>query len=148
LIVLDTTVLVYAVGQEHPLRQPCRELIAAVSDGRLRGTTTPEVIQEFAHVRGRRRSRSDATGLANDFVRLLRPLIVVDEDDLQAGLSIFAASPHLGAFDAMLAAASLRRGVNALVSADQTFATVDGLPYVDPNAPDLLDTLTAASSGA
>ena len=29
MIVLDTTILVYAVGDEHPLRSPCREVIAA-----------------------------------------------------------------------------------------------------------------------
>jgi predicted nucleic acid-binding protein len=53
-IVLDTTVLVCAKGSEHAYRDPCRELIAAVADGRLQASTTAEVIQEFAHVRARR----------------------------------------------------------------------------------------------
>ena len=33
MIVLDTTVLVYATGAEHPLRSPCRALIEAVTAG-------------------------------------------------------------------------------------------------------------------
>jgi hypothetical protein len=32
-IVLDTTVLVYAVGTDHPLREPCQHLIRAVAGG-------------------------------------------------------------------------------------------------------------------
>lgn len=142
MIVVDTTVLVYSVGQDHPLRQPCRGLVAALRDGRLRATTTPEVIQEFAHVRARRRARLDAAELAADFAQLLAPLIVVDEDDLMEGLPLFARHDQLGSFDAVLAAAGLRRGVRALVSADQGFGAVDGLPYVDPHDPDLLETLT------
>jgi predicted nucleic acid-binding protein len=38
-ILLDTTVLVYAKGEDHPLRDPCRELIAAVADRRIEATT-------------------------------------------------------------------------------------------------------------
>ena len=40
MILLDTTVLVYAKGQDHPLRDPCRELIEAIADRRIEATTT------------------------------------------------------------------------------------------------------------
>lgn len=142
MILLDTTVLVYAVGADHPLRDPCRALVAALRDGDLRATTTPEVIQEFAHVRARRRDRRDAAELAGDFASLLRPLVVVDDDDLHGGLALFAEHEQLGAFDAVLAAAALRRGLPALISADRAFATVDDLPYFDPGQPDLVPTLS------
>jgi uncharacterized protein len=62
-IVLDATVLVYAVGGKHPLRDPCRRLVDAVADGSLAATTTVEVIQELVHVRPRRRGRPDAARL-------------------------------------------------------------------------------------
>ena len=51
MIVLDTTVLVYAVGAEHPLREPNRRLIDAIATGRVDATTTAEVIQEFVFER-------------------------------------------------------------------------------------------------
>ncbi len=142
MILLDTTVLVYAVGDEHPLRSRSRELIEALRDGRLRATTTAEVVQEFAHVRSRRRARSEAADLAEDFVHLLRPLTVVDEDDVRAGLDLFRRNEALGAFAAVLAAAALRRDVAALVSADRAFASVEALNYVDPRAPRLVERCT------
>lgn len=132
MIVVDTTVLVYAVGSDHELREPCREIVTAVRDGVVRATTTPEVVQEFAHVRGRRRDRSDAAALASDFALLLSPLIVVDDQDLREGLALYPDHDALGAFDVVLAAAAIRRDVAALVSADRAFATIDALPYVDP----------------
>jgi uncharacterized protein len=132
-IVLDTTVLIYAKGAEHPLRDPSRRLIAAIADRELQATTTVEAIQEFVHVRARRRGRADAVALGNDYSDLLSPLLTVTGDHLRHGLSIFERSEQLGAFDAILAAAALSAGAQAVVSADMAFAAVTTLPHVVPD---------------
>jgi hypothetical protein len=133
-IVLDTTVLVYAKGAEHPLREPCRDLVAAISAGDLAATTTVEVIQEFVHVRARRRERADAVAVGRDYAELLSPLLLVESEHLERGLALFERSPQLGAFDAVLAAAALDAGATALISADGGFAKVSDLPHVTPDA--------------
>lgn len=134
MIVLDTTVLVYAKGTDHPLRNSCRELIAAIADGRIEATTTVEVIQEFVHVRARRRERSDAAALGRDYAELLSPLLAVTFEALQRGLALFEATPRLGAFDAVLAAASAAAGAAALISADTAFADLPHVPHIVPDA--------------
>ena len=136
MILLDTTVLSYGVGAEHPLREPCRRVLRAHGDGRIEATTTIEVIQEFLHVRARRRSRSDAVAHARHYVAALSPLETRAED-LEAGLTLFEGYPALGAFDAVLAAVALNRRVEALVSADRAFGEVPHLPWVDPATPNL-----------
>lgn len=133
MIVVDTTVLVYAKGSEHAYRDPCRELIAAVADGRLQATTTAEVIQEFAHVRARRRGRADAAALAQDYGELLSPLLPITAESLRAGLRLFESSQRLGAFDAVLAAAATASGATALVSVDTAFAEVAALSHLTPD---------------
>lgn len=80
MIVLDTTVLVYAVGGDHPLAGPCRRLVDAIGEGRLEATTTAEVIQGFVHVRARRRTRHDAAELGRSYAELLSPLLAVSAD--------------------------------------------------------------------
>jgi predicted nucleic acid-binding protein len=142
-IVVDTTVLVYAVGVEHALRVPCRALVEAVGDGRVRATTTVEVVQEFAHVRARRRERADAAGLARSYASLFGPLVSVDARHLALGLDLFERYSGLGPFDAVLAAVALESGAEAFVSADAAFAAVDGLAHLDPAAPDFLDRIAA-----
>jgi predicted nucleic acid-binding protein len=133
MIVLDTTVLMYAVGSEHALREPCRRLVAAVAEG-APATTTVEVLQEFAHVYARRRSRQEAVRLARDYLDVLAPLLVVGEDDLQEGLRLYGRSRRLGAFGAVLAATAKRGNATALVSADAAFAEAD-VTHVVPDAP-------------
>lgn len=133
MIVLDTTVLVYAKGSDHPLRDPCRELVAAIADERIEATTTAEVIQEFVHVRARRRNRSDAVALGRDYAELLSPLLPITADHLQRGLTLLERTPRLGAFDAVLAAAAAATGATALVSADTAFADVPDITHVLPD---------------
>lgn len=133
MIVLDTTVLVYAVGTEHRFRDPCRELIRAIRDGEITATTTVEVIQEFAHVRARRRGRADAAELATDYLELLAPLLIVEETDLRDGLRFFADQDRLGSFDAVLAAAARAVDAEALVSADDAFAALKTVPHIVPD---------------
>jgi predicted nucleic acid-binding protein len=136
-IVVDTTVLVYAVGEEHPLRAPSRRVVQAIADGRLRATTTVEVIQEFAHVRAHRRSRADAAKLARQFAELLGPLLTMLSTDLEVGLDLYQRQERLGAFDALLAAAALRAEADGLISGDTAFERVVGLRYVGLDSPEL-----------
>lgn len=133
MIVLDTTVLVYATGTPSPFREPCRRLLAAVASGGLTATTTVEVIQEFVHVRSRRQGRDDAAALGSSYAVLLAPLMRVDAGDLERGLQLFRSVEALGAFDSVLAAVALARQAEALVSADAAFAAVPGLNAVVPD---------------
>jgi predicted nucleic acid-binding protein len=137
LIVLDTTVLSYAVGADHPLRESSRRIVDRAASSSARFTTTTEVIQEFAHVHARRRPRRKAARLARSYVELLSPLVEITAEDLQVGLKLFERHDLLGAFDAVLAAVALNRGADALVSGDDAFGSVQKLPFVALGSPEL-----------
>lgn len=133
MIVLDTSVLLYAVGAEHRFRQPCRDLLQAIENGALPATTTVEVMQEFTHVRARRRGREDAVELARSYIDLLSPLLVVKEADLREGLHLYVENDRIGAFDAILAAAARAAEAAALVSTDGGFTSVSTVRHVIPD---------------
>lgn len=137
MIILDTTVFVYAVGVEHPLKEPSQRLLEAVQSGAIQAATTAGVLQQFASVRARRRPRSDAVALARDFAALLSPLQRVEEDDLDLGLRIFEDSDQLGSFDAVVAAVAINRDADALISSDRGFRGVRHLRHIDIAGPAL-----------
>ena len=136
MIVLDTTILVYATGDVHPLRSDSLRLLEAIADGRIEGTTTLEVIQEFVHVRARRQGRADAAKSARSFADLLAPLLVARDLIVDAGLRIFERHDSLGAFDAFLAASAIAGKADALVSADRSFSSVPQLRHVVAGTPE------------
>jgi uncharacterized protein len=135
-IVLDTSVLAYAVGVQHPLKEPSERLVSAIGGG-VHATTTVEVIQEFAHIRSRRFPRKEAAAVARSYAQLLSPLLSVDETTLDQGLKLFRRHSRLGAFDAVLAAAALSHDADALVSADTAFAGIPQLRWAAPDSPEL-----------
>ena len=130
-IFVDTNVLLYAIGGDHPARDPARHLVTAIGDGRLNATTTTDVIQEFAHVYSRRRPRADAVRHALGYAALFTPLAVPRSSELQRGLALFEQYDELGAADAVLAATALADRAEAFVSADRAFAVVEDLPFVE-----------------
>ena len=136
MILLDTTILAYAVGSDHPLREPCRRLLQSGREGRTQLATSVEVIQEFVHVHSRRRPRETTVALARDYLVAL-DVLTTSPDDLALGLALFVQHPELGAFDAVLAGFALNRKVQALVSADGAFGQVRDLHWIDPATPAL-----------
>ncbi|HEX9712451.1 MAG TPA: type II toxin-antitoxin system VapC family toxin [Actinomycetota bacterium] len=137
MIVLDTEVLLYAVGASHPLAEPCAGLIEAIGARRVMATTTVEVIQEFAHVRSRTRSRDDAATLAIEYAHLLSPLLSVDAGAVVEGMERFRRHRSLDSFDAVLAAAAHRSAAEALVTADRDFDAFEGLRIWRPDGPEI-----------
>lgn len=135
MIVVDTTILSYAVGAGHPLREPARRLVAAIGERRIAVTTSADVIQEFAHTYARRRERRLAAKHARQYAKLLAPLLSPTESTLEAGLGLFERYEGLDAFDAVLAAAAIEVGAEALVTADRAFAAVRGLRFVELGSP-------------
>ena len=137
MILLDTTILVYAVGDDHQsARNRAALLVGAIRDGLIAATTTVGAIQEFAHVRARRRPRADATNHARQYAQLLAPLVAAEAADLDRGLDLFERHRSLGAFDAVLAAIVERRAhLTAFVSADSAFSALDGVTHLDPADP-------------
>ena len=145
MILLDSTVLVYAVGFQHPLREPCRSLIEAIDEGTIRATTTTDVVARFAQIRARRWGGNDAVTLALAYTDLLSPVLTVEQRHLALGLRSFAQQSHLSAADAVLAAtASVADAV--LVSADPAFADLAQLRHEYPDAAGVARLLSAGSA--
>lgn len=132
MIVVDANVLAYAVGRDHPLREPSRRAVEAVAARRVDATTTAEVIQEFVHVRARRHGRTGAAQLGRQYAALFAPLLPSGAEALDAALRLHDRHERLGAFDALLAATAIRAKATALVSADVGFTGIRGLRHVAP----------------
>lgn len=137
LVVLDVTILVYAVGSYAPLRETCKAILESVDAGHLTGTTTPDVIQRFVHVRSARWGGGDAAALGLAYAELLAPLLTVTAEDLGRGLRRYAENTALLPADAVLASVTDLAGAT-LVSADRTFAALDRPRWVYPDADGLV----------
>lgn len=131
-VLVDTAVFAYALGAQHPYREPCRSIVAGAARRILRLEASADMLQELAHVRLRRTGdRAVAADDARDAAALCE-LHEVRPDDALRALALFRDSPALSARDAVFAAIAIGRGIPALLSPDRDFDSIPGLTRVDP----------------
>jgi predicted nucleic acid-binding protein len=148
-VLLDTNVILYAIGGPHPYAEPCRRIVSLAGEGRLELEAPVDLVQEILHHRTRRlgdRRQAAAEALA---AGTLCRLHAVEPQDAIAATELFADSPRLSARDAVFAAVAVRHGLDTILSADSDFDSLPGLRRLDPAAPsavtELLGPLQAGS---
>lgn len=127
----DTLVFVYAVGKDHPYREPCRRVVELAAAGRVRGDASVELVQEFLHVRHRATGDRASASMEARWVAALCTLHPVELEDVRLALTLFETVDGLHARDAVHAACALNRGIDAILSADTVFDRVPGLQRID-----------------
>jgi uncharacterized protein len=131
-LLLDTSVLLYARGGEHPLRQPCQQLLQLVSAGRFLPECSAELVQEFAHVLLRRGLPPRTVARDARAVQTACRVHSFDEVVLDAALDLMARGGALGMRDAVHAATALVHELDAVVTTDRAFAAVPRLKVLTP----------------
>jgi predicted nucleic acid-binding protein len=128
----DTSIFAYALGGEHPYREPCREIVRKAAAGDLQGEASADLLQELLHQRARRTGdRASAAKSVRNVAKLIwwHPL---EPNDVQRGINLFETHVDLDARDAVFAALALNRGIDAILTADRAFDGVGGLERIDP----------------
>lgn len=122
----------YAVGVEHPLKEPCVNLLRAVASGEIVAVTSVEALQEVLHrytAQGRRNQAVEAVRLFMDVVPDVLP---VAREDIIAALTLHLAHPALQTRDVMHLATMAQNRISTIVTADRHFDAIPGLRRVDP----------------
>jgi uncharacterized protein len=118
-IFVDTNVFMYAVGREHPLREPARAFFVERLEAGDVLVTSAEVLQELLHayLPVKRLSTLDAaTKLARARVGSVWP---VESEDVALARSLINEHPALGARDLLHLACCVRRGVDRIMTFDR-----------------------------
>ena len=138
----DTAIFVYALGRDHPYKDPCRSIVRRATDGELLGEACTELVQEFLHVQLRgRRDRKDAVAQARNVAELCR-LHPFEPRDIPMVLTLVERHAQLQPRDAVFAATALNREIPVILSTDRGFDVVSGLRRVDPSDQDAVAELT------
>jgi uncharacterized protein len=103
-VYVDTSVIMYAGGRDHPLRRPCREVIRQVVAGDLDGVTSAEVVQEILHRFASSPQREKGIAMARATLDLFDHLLPVDRTMISAAVDLHEQYEDLSARDALHAA--------------------------------------------
>ena len=144
MILLDTSVFVYALGGSHPLREPAARIFAAAREGTAVASSIEVVCR--APLRARSAARS-SHGRVRSYLELLGPPLSTTDDDRARAFELYARHVSVESVDALVASLCLRDDVDVLVTADRAFADVPGLPILDLGSAELPTVIPWAGLG-
>ncbi len=131
-VLVDTNVILYAIGGPHANAESCRRIVAMAGEGEVSLEAPADLVQEVLHHRTRRLGdRRQATAEALAAARLCR-LHTVEPEDAREAARLFERSARLSARDAVFAAVAARHGLGAILSADTDFDGLAQLRRIDP----------------
>lgn len=131
-VLLDSAIVIYALGRDGPLRESCRAVMTRVSRDDFRAYASVEMIQELVHHRLRRTGdRSLAAEDGRDVMAILT-VLNFDREVLDLSLDLIERIPTVRGRDAVHAATALAYGIDKIISPDAAFDNIPGLTRIDP----------------
>ena len=124
---IDTAVILYAAGAEHPLRDPCRRLLGLVVAQRVDAVTSVEVVKEILHRFSAVRRPELGAAMARDALDLFAPVLPVTHAVMRRMPDLIRRYPTLAARDLVHAATCLHEGITEIVSPDSGFDQLEDL---------------------
>lgn len=119
---VDTNVLMYAVGREHPLKAEARAFFVDALERRTPLATSAEVLQELLHAYlpvQRIETLDAALALAESAIPEIFP---VEPEDVHLARSLVSRHPELDARDLLHLACCKRRDVTRMKTFDRPLA--------------------------
>ena len=130
---IDANVPIYAAGREHPYREPCIRVLAAVNDNLEGFVTNAEVFQEIMHHYRRTERWYAGQAVVESFAAVMCSKVSpVTIDDVLAAGRLARTHHSLSTRDLLHLAVMHRLDVTHIVTADADFDRVPGIIRLDP----------------
>ena len=131
-VFIDTAVIMYAAGAEHPLREPSRRVLSRIGTGELDGVISVEVVQEILHRFSSVRRRDVGEAQARDAMDFFAPVLPVTHALMRRVPDLAARYPSLAARDLVHVATCIHEGITEIISPDRGFDGVAEIRRIDP----------------
>lgn len=130
MIFVDSSIPMYLVGAEHPLKHSSRRLLERSITGGDRLVTDVEVIQEILHRYTAIRRRDAIEPCIQALLGVVDEVYPVELEDVLRAQLLLEADSSRSARDALHLAVMGRKGVARILSFDRGFEGVSGLERI------------------
>ncbi len=131
-VLLDPSVLVYALGGPGPNFEPCRRVLTLAGDGAIELHAPVDLVREVLHHRARRLEDRGQAAAEALIVTLLCVLYPIEPQEVCTAIELFGSHPTLSSRGSFFVAFARRHSLAEIVSVDSGFDGLPGLRRVDP----------------
>jgi len=129
---LDTNIVIYAIGKEHPCRDACQKVMQQAGDKPEAYGIDVELAQELLDVYGRRGDIARGITAVDEAFALFPDPFPVTRREVEQASELLTFHAHLSPRDAIHAAVVTTYGLEGIVSADRAFEHIPGVKCFDP----------------
>lgn len=129
---LDTNILMYAVGTEHPLKKPSLEILRKASEGEIVAVTDAEVFQEVAYRYWSQKKWSLAVEVLKDYQHLFAEIYPIEKKHLDDYYELLGDYNFLSPRDAIHIAVMKSHRIKNICTTDQSFKRISSLNVCFP----------------
>jgi predicted nucleic acid-binding protein len=133
-VFVDTAVVMYANGADHPLRHACREIMVRIRDGQLEAVTSSEVVQEILHRFISIKRPEFGIEIARVTLDAFAPVVPISHALMRRVPDLVGRYPRLSSRDLVHVATCIHEGIPTIVSPDRAFDQVAEVRRIDPLA--------------
>lgn len=129
---LDSNILMYAFGANHPLQAPCKKLLDLIGEGEIQVVTNTEVLQEILYRFFSIHREDLAYQLYDSMVVLCWAVFPVSLADTNRAKELLSKNKDIDVRDAIHIACMLNNNIETIISADHHFDKVKEIERIDP----------------
>jgi predicted nucleic acid-binding protein len=129
---VDTNVFLYAVGGDHPMKEPCGRVLKRVADRDITAVINAEVIQEILYRYHAIRQLSHGIVVARESMRSATVVLPVTRADVERAMLLLESHANIQTRDAIHAATMIHNGIEGIISVDKHFDLLREIKRIDP----------------
>ncbi len=131
---LDVNVPMYAVGKEHPYREPCTWIMTEIAEGRIEAAIDTEIIQEVLYRYGAIRQWRVGVIMAENLLDIVPKVYPIQLADIRLAVKLFGQyrPKEVTARDVIHVAVMRNNGLSEIISTDAHFDLIEGIKRLDP----------------
>lgn len=131
-VFVDTNILMYVAGREHPHQEACRQALALIAQEVVEAVTSTEVHQEILHRYLSLGRPEDARSVSKTLQSIVSRTLAVDLADIVRARDLSILYPTVSARDLVHAAVMLNHGITTVLSVDRHFDSIRELVRLSP----------------
>ncbi len=132
MILVDTNILMYAAGSEHPNKKPSIRTLESVADGTLDAALDAEVLQEILHRYRALNWWHEGRRVFDAARKIFAVVLPVTADILDGARELLDEHSGVSARDALHASLVKNHELDGICSFDTAFDAIDWLRRVEP----------------
>jgi predicted nucleic acid-binding protein len=129
---IDANLIMYSIGNPHPLRDPCKNILEKIKSRKILGVTNTEVLQEILSRYFSVRRKTHGEIAYQSMLQICVEVFPVGVMDTDKALEILKTVNGITSRDAIHAATMINNGIKKIISTDSHFDLIPEITRIDP----------------